>query len=237
MFLQEIILNGVPGHNLDLCLVERPKIPTAKRVVETKNTKGSRHGDRYNKYGYSDVTLEVTFNYLEDDETFKDAFPRIKEWLLKASELYFSDEGGSYRRVKNVEIEDAVNEIEEYGEFEVKFILDPFSYIPDLKQTLEIAGSVFNLGTAESEPYIKIYGNGDINLSVNNEQFVFKGIKDFIELDSEAMNAYKEVDGVVQNANQLMNTPYFPMFEVGENQISWTGSVTKVEVVGRWVML
>lgn len=233
--MQNIYLDNIPSNDYNLCLTDRLKIPTAKRVVETKNTKGSRHGDRYNKYGYEDVVLTATYNYLEDDRTFKDAFSSIKQWLFNASVLRLSDENGAYHRVKNVEVDDAINEIEEYGEFDVKFTLDPFSYLPESKQTLTKPGSVFNLGNIESEPYIKIVGTGDITLSINNEQFVFKGVKDFIELDSEVMNAYKEVNGTVQNANNLMNTPYFPIFEIGENLIDWTGSVTQVEIDGRWV--
>lgn len=229
-------IDGTNIAALDLALVNRPKIPTAKRDVEATAVKGSLHGSRYTKYGYEDVPLTLSFNYLEEHVPFKRAYPKIKQMLTAATRLRFSDDDGAYRKVKNVTIGDAENDIAEYGAFDVDLVLDPLYYMPSSLVTLTKADRIYNSGTEVSEPYIKIVGNGDITLTINNEAFVFKGVKDFIELDCYTMNAYKtDTDGVLSNANTQMMTPYFPVLQPGWNTFDWMGTVNSVVIDGRWV--
>ena len=42
-----------------------------------------------------------------------------------------------------------------------------------------------------AKPYIKIYGSGNISLHINSDTFTFENVSDYIEIDSETMNAYK----------------------------------------------
>ena len=91
-------------------------------------------------------------------------------------------------------------------------------------------GSVTNPGSIYSEPIIKIFGSGDINLTINSEVIKLKEVTNNIILDSVQQNCYNEA---TDNLNSKM-TGEFPKFEIGENNISWTGSVSKVEVIPNW---
>lgn len=87
-----------------------------------------------------------------------------------------------------------------------------------------------------SNPYLKVIGNGDITISINNQELVLKGVEDEIEIDSENMNAYKKVNGEVILQNHKMYSE-FPIFEEGKNNISWIGDVERLEIVPRWVIV
>jgi phage-related protein len=63
-----------------------------------------------------------------------------------------------------------------------------------------------------------------------------KNVENEIEVDSEIMNCYKSISGVVTNQNNKMYSE-FPIIEEGLNNISWTGNVTRVEIIPRWVVI
>lgn len=214
------------GCDFQLCLVERPDIPTAKRKVKKIEIPG-RHGPLTKKEEFEDVSFKVKFNLLED-ENIKPLLRRIKAWLINAKILSFTDDN-VYRKIKQVEIGDINNEIEEYGLFEVTFTADPFEYA--ICQPLEIIkpGMILNYGTFEALPKLTIYGSGTSTLTINGISFQLKNIKDGMIVDSELKETYA---GTVSMNNQMVGK--FPVFTVGENTIVWTGTITKIVVEPRW---
>lgn len=114
--------------------------------------------------------------------------------------------------------------------FAVEFEAQPFMYESATSAlTLTEPTSVLNVGTFESEPIITVYGQGDITLTVNNKNVILSGIEDKITVNSEILNAYNDT----LSLNTKMSGD-FPIFEVGENNISWTGSVVKLEIMPNW---
>lgn len=83
-----------------------------------------------------------------------------------------------------------------------------------------------------SEPYMKIYGNGDITIAINNRPLKFKNVENYIEVDTELMNCFK---GETNQNNRMYSD--FPILTTGENVFSWVGNVTKIEIEPRWVKL
>lgn len=114
--------------------------------------------------------------------------------------------------------------------FTVEFEVQPFMYeAAPAPRTLTEPTSILNIGTFESEPIITVYGQGDITLTINNLNLILNGIDGEITLNSEILNAYKDT----LSLNNKMSGD-FPIFSVGENVISWTGSVTKLEIMPNW---
>ncbi len=114
--------------------------------------------------------------------------------------------------------------------FAVEFEVQPFMYeAAPAPRTLTEPTSILNIGTFESEPIITVYGQGDITLTINNLNLILNGIDGEITLNSEILNAYKDT----LSLNNKMSGD-FPIFSVGENVISWTGSVTKLEIMPNW---
>ena len=83
-----------------------------------------------------------------------------------------------------------------------------------------------------SEPYIKVYGTGDITISINDRPLKFKNVENYIEVDTELMNCFK--DNINQN-NRMYSD--FPILNAGENTFTWVGNVIKIELEPRWVKL
>ncbi|EAC9697734.1 phage tail protein, partial [Listeria monocytogenes] len=87
-----------------------------------------------------------------------------------------------------------------------------------------------------SDPKLKIYGNGNINIFINNRKTTFLNVENVIEIDSDpdVMEVFKEESGVLINQHQKFVRQNFPILDPGFNDISWNGNVTKIELEPRW---
>ncbi|HHL0970334.1 phage tail protein [Bacillus thuringiensis] len=209
-----------------ICMVDRPVIPTAKQKVEHIEVPG-RHGSLTKKGAFEDVPLKIRFNLLED-ENIKPLIRRIKAWFLNGKTLYFTDDE-VYRKIKSVEIGDIANEMEEYGEFEVDFILDPFEYTEDVNLKLTEPGIFYNPGTIESEPKFWIVGNGTLRITINDVSFQVKDVNGSVVVDSEVLEAYS---GIIPMNSKMIGE--FPIFKIGENKIDWSGNIQFMSIRPRW---
>ncbi|ADY24085.1 MULTISPECIES: phage tail domain-containing protein [Bacillus cereus group] len=209
-----------------LGLVGRPVIPTAKQKVEHIEIPG-RHGSLTKKGAYENVPFKVKFNMLER-ENIKPFIRRAKPWLLQGRTLFFTDDD-VYRKIKHVEMGDIITEIEEHGEFEVDFTLDPFEYTEDINLKLTNPGVIYNPGTIESDPKFWIVGNGTFRITINDVSFQIKDVNGSVVIDSEVLEAY--TDTISMN-NKMVGQ--FPIFNVGENTIEWSGAIQFMEIRPRW---
>lgn len=89
----------------------------------------------------------------------------------------------------------------------------------------------------ESKPYIRVFGNGDGTLVIESQngrqQWSFKNIDEYLEIDSEQMNFYK--DTVLKN--DTVTGSGFPTLAPGENKFILGGGVTSLSVFPRWCTL
>ncbi|HHK5532772.1 MULTISPECIES: phage tail domain-containing protein [Bacillus] len=209
-----------------LGLVGRPVIPTAKQKVEHIEIPG-RHGSLTKKGAYENVPFKVKFNMLER-ENIKPFIRRAKPWLLQGKTFFFTDDD-VHRKIKHVEMGDITTEIEEHGEFEVDFTLDPFEYTEDVNLKLTKPGVIYNPGTIESDPKFWILGNGTFRITINDVSFQIKDVNGSVVIDSEILEAY--TDTISMN-HKMMGQ--FPIFNMGENKIEWSGAIQFMEIRPRW---
>ena len=135
----------------------------------------------------------------------------------------------------SLDIEEQLNKI---GSFTVTFNCKPFKYSFAGQQTIADGNprlTVTNPTAFDSRPYIKIYGSGTVRLMIQPEgqgtsAWVLSGVDEYIEIDSELMNCYK--DTVLQN--DAVTGEGFPVLKPGGNSIACAGNVRRVEVVPRW---
>lgn len=154
----------------------------------------------------------------------------ICSWLTGSGDVIFSNEPD--RKYKAV----IINQIEfsrvlrDFKSFIIQFECQPYKYsLDDTVITLSKAGKIFNPCNTKSKPIFKIYGTGNIDLFVNSNVIHLTNVVDYIVIDSELMDCYKDT----QLCNNQMNGD-FPELSSGNNTISWTGSVTKIEVKTNW---
>lgn len=185
---------------------------------------------------YSNIDIQYSLTLLSHIDDGMAVLARgLKEWLLSEigyhklwdtyDPLYFryaSYKGG-------LEIQ---QEIPALGDTTVTFTCMPFRYSLKGQETvtIESATTIENPERFPSLPYIKVYGSGDVVLTVNSQTFSILSISESIEIDSEMMNVFSG-DAA---RNDHWESDKFPSLSPGENQISWAGNVSKIELIPRW---
>lgn len=120
--------------------------------------------------------------------------------------------------------------IRQWHSFSVEFELQPFAYESNPQTaTFTEAGTIYNTGTYEAQPTIKVYGSGNATVTVNGKSFTVQGISASAIIDCENMMAY-------EGQTLLVTAGEFPVFPIGKNTISFSGA-TKVEITPnlRWL--
>lgn len=120
-----------------------------------------------------------------------------------------------------------------YNSFLLQFRVQPYKHkvgFCEYTETLTKADTIINHGTVHAEPVITVYGTGDITLNINGADYPLYSVEEYITIDSEMMEVFK--GDISQNSKY--GGADFPRLEVGENNISWTGEVTKVEIMPKW---
>lgn len=223
-------LDDINISDLSLSLSERPPIPTPEQDTEHIEVRG-RNGSLTKKYGFKDIEYKLTFDFLED-VNFKQAFRQAKQVIFNATKLSFDDDPEIYYKIKSVSIEDAANDIAEYGSFTVTFTLDPFAYEETDIITVSQQTTLNNPGY-EAAPYIKCYAAGNGNIYLGEQVIAIKDINGTIEMDSELMNAYRNDDGLITNLNNHMIGDFL-LIPPGSSTISFDGAISKLEIDPRW---
>lgn len=132
---------------------------------------------------------------------------------------------------------DVENVLNKYGRCVVTFDCAPQAWLVSGDQicTYSVAGAIYNPTAFTAKPMITIYGTGAGTVTVGTETVKINSILDQIILDCDAQNAYRQVgDGAPENYNGNIYAPSFPELRPGENSVSFTGDITKVEIIPRW---
>jgi len=97
------------------------------------------------------------------------------------------------------------------------------------------SGDVISNPTAyDSKPLIKVTGSGAVTLTVGSYSVSISNISSYLNLDCDTQDAYKTMAENMNNTVTITQGGSFPRLHPGSNTISWTGSVTKVEITPRW---
>lgn len=154
----------------------------------------------------------------------------VKAWLSGSGDLIFNWQNNYKFEARLNNKIDISQSFKALGEFQLIWKVQPYKKsISNNLITLTTPGTIYNPGTANSKPVIKIYGICSITLNINGIAISLTNIVDYITIDSNLMDAYHDT--------QLMNNQMsgdFPVFQIGNNSISWTGTVTKVEIIPNW---
>jgi len=156
----------------------------------------------------------------------------ICSWLTGGGDVLFSNEPDKKYKATIINQIDFNKIVLQYHKFIIQLDCQPHKHDVDNNPIILTAASVILNPGAASKPVIKIYGAGNIDLTINSAVIHITSVVDYVTIDGELMDCYK--DTVLKNNN--MNGE-FPVLVSGSNTISWTGIVTKVEVVPnrRWL--
>ncbi len=222
--------NGVRCTEYGIHVSEQPPLTVPAERATFTNVPG-RSGSLTTLEGddvYEDQVLTATC-FVSDAVRI----PEIAAWLKGAGKVTFANRLGGfyYARIVNQISFEKILRGNPHRSFAVNFRCQPFWYaeaVPPITLTAS-GGTITNPGNVSSEPVITVYGSGDITLMVGLTIVELEGISGGITIDSPLMEAYSGTTSL----NGSMSGD-FPLLKPGTNAISWSGSVTKVEVRPNW---
>lgn len=203
-------------------LADKPTISRAKRQIKDIEIFG-RSGTLTEDYAtYDNITIPlriVTTNKdIWSNETLFNTFNG------KGGELKLSWLNGKFK-VKQVS-EFSITQQKSSYTIEIEFVCEPFRYLDEEVISITTKGTnIFSSGNYEADHITTIYGNGDISLLINNKQIVFKGVSNYITIDTARLICYK--DNTPAN-NKMLGE--FLKLNPFVNTIDWIGTVSKVEI-------
>ena len=162
---------------------------------------------------------------------------KVAEFFSGSGEVVFSNEPDKYykaRIINGIDFERLLR----YKVAKVTFRVQPFKYnrVEVAREATSERTSMIieNLGNYTAKPIITITGTGTIELSVNGNMvcnYTFDRAEAVV-IDSETQDAYWE--GRLKNRSMTGN---FPIFEKGNNVLSWSGAVASIKITkySRWL--
>lgn len=230
-FIQEkdfIIFNSAKSSDLGLVLLKMPEPCRAKERSETIIIPG-KNGVMHERDGsFENYTMEASL-FISDEsfiEKICDVFQGFGELILstdisKKYKVYIKNQvdiNFVSRRFRNILLQ--------FDTYPFKFSSNE---VNDFIESSS-AFTVYNPSSLDSEPIIKIFGSGNVTLIINDRSFEIENISEYITINSEILEIYKNNE----NQNGKYMSLEFPKFTPGENNISWSGRVQKIEIEPKW---
>ena len=193
-----------------------------------------RNGDIIQDNGcYKNVerTYEVSFDVPNEDfATYANA---VSAWLHSTTgyaRLEDSYEPNYYRMATYQESNIFENLYNQAGTATIVFECKPQRFLKTGDNIITIQNSltIINPTGFEAYPSFKVTGTSGV-LTVNGNSITFSSIDDFVMLDCELQDAYKEN---INKNSTISGT--FPVLKTGSNTISWTGGISSVTMKPRW---
>lgn len=232
-----IILNGISSTTIQGLLVQNlPAITKPKIRAEAEEIDG-RDGDIITTLGYGAYDKEFQIGLYDDFD-----IDQIIAYFNSSGTVTFSNEPDKYYNYQILEQID-FERLLRFRTATVKMHIQPFKYsLADNSTTTDITTqtqiTIRNSGNIYSKPTINIQGSGTINLYLNGVQlFVIDlSTENAITIDVANMNAYNPTTNAFMNRQVVGNYDNFKL-SVGKNIISWTGSITQINIknYSRWV--
>lgn len=220
----------------DFPIMKVEKYPSARsgiRKYQTYSVPG-RNGDLHIDEGAFQNYTQPYECYYHTDRMTNETAHEVKAWLLGYAgyrRLIDAYDPTHYRLATVLDELEIQNILNAYGRFTVNFNCDPRSFLisGDYPQTFTAPGVLRNEGFP-ALPVITVYGAGDGTLTVGSRTVQIFDLEENITLDCETENAYRGS----QNLNSKISAPEFPTLLHGDNPISWSGGVERVEIIPRW---
>lgn len=235
-----IVLNNQNSNEITGLLIQTlPPISQPKMRANIEEIDG-RDGDIITKLGYSAYNKEISIGLYGDYDV-----DQVIAYFTnnQNGKVTFSNEEDKYYNYEILEQIDFERLIR-FKTATVKMHIQPFKYsnvekIKSFTITNQTSINVRNTGNYVSKPTITITGTGTINLSLNNEQLFVIDLGNTptqIALDIANMNAYNPTNDNYMNRSVTGNYDNFAL-KVGTNTISWTGTITQIQIenYSRWI--
>ena len=226
--------NGRSSPEFHLNVEQLPTQHTPRRRRETVKVPG-RSGDlHFTEDSYENFQMRYLC-YFHGEEPMPELAAKIKEWLLspagycKLSDAY----ADGYHMATFTGPMDIENTLNRYGRCVVTFDCAPQCWSDDSFAVMHITKPTTIHGNGYPwNPVLTVFGTGAGTVMVGNITIDITDISGSVTLDCDAGDAYRMGNGVKTNANMHVLAQEYPVI-IGETPISWTGGVTKIDLIPR----
>lgn len=232
-------IDNIHSGEIKSLIQERPHIPTPRRKVDLRDVPGRSGAITFDEETYGNVeTTILLFTKGKDEDEVQYLKEKITNLFDSGDYLDFSYyvEPEKIYKIKSLDLNFLGNgSYPLILPYTINISIKPFKYSIN-ERTLNTTEPItlHNPSPYISDPIITVFGNGDFRLFINDKEFPFRNVDDYIIIDSQAKHAYKE--GLI-NRNNRMYSVDFPKFHKGENRIDWTGNIEKINIQPRWCWL
>lgn len=222
------IYNGIDSRMMGVIVTAMPPTVRAAQRVESVKVPG-RSGSLHETDGSYDNYTKTMECAIKNRQKIDD----IAAWLTGSGEIIFSSEPDKVYRVTISNTISIAQMMRTFQKFQVSFDTYPFKYsVNRFDEALEMEkpAVILGKGTVYSQPVITVYAAGAVTLTINGVDYPLGNVDDYVTINSEIEECYKS--GL--NMNNIFSADEFPRLEPGENAISWTGNVEKIEIQPNW---
>lgn len=207
--------------------------------VETQSVPG-RNGDLHVWDGSYNNLEGAADCFALDAEDVHLKLQSIHQFLSGGSmgyrRLETDEEPDVFRLARVTNLPDTEIRMRKLAPFSITFDCDPRVFMKDgeFEQEFSTASTLYNLW-GKSLPLIHVFGSGDGAFQIGAYPVTVQGMQSDLYLDCETQDAYTvDGSGTQANVNDKVKWTSCPAFEHGENEISFSGGITKLIVTPRW---
>lgn len=229
-----IIIDGMNSYEDLNLLLKSMSIPSSNEEIEEVEVEGRNGSLTIKNRTYKNKKLNFSFDLKrkrnENCIDFQNRIDYIEDLLdIKKGELIIFNRPDKIFSIKHL-TKDINMENDIIANVDINVICEPFMYeINEQYMDVKNNSKVFYKGTVPGEPNIKIYGSGNIQLTINSETIQINNVNEYVELDSKLLLCLN-LDKTSKSRDMI---GHFPLLTKGLNNISWTGNISKVEILPR----
>lgn len=230
---QYLIYNGVSSKDYGLYLTGSGVYNAPERDIDTVEIPGRNGSLTIDNGRYKNVTQSyeafIHKNFAKNAEG-------VRAWLLSATGYHRLEDTYDPEHFRLARfagpLEFTVRALCTGAETQLLFDCDPRRFLKSGEATVEVADAttINNPTPFDALPLLTIYGSGAGSITVSGELISISSIDEYITLDCEQQNAYKGAE----NKNVTVSLTEFPVLRPGENTISISGGVSRIEITPRW---
>lgn len=230
-----IIFNGKSSEDLHILVQHPPEYAIPERDCEVTHIPG-RIGDLVVEKGsWANVERVYKLGIDAREDAYADVASLVAQWLHTASgyaRLEDSYEPDYFRMAMYTGQINISNIYNQAGEFDATFNCKPQRFLKSGEKPVRFDsnGKLRNPTSFSSEPIIKLTGYGTGNVKIGSYSFQTVNMVSGLIMDCDLEDAYYGQ----KNCNSQIILDEFPKLDPGDNEITFSGGVTSVEIIPRW---
>lgn len=231
-----VIFNGVSSEDHHILVEHPPGYETPERDYEIIHVPG-RNGDIVlDKGSFKNVDRKYDIAVASYHQDFTSQANAISKWLHSASGyacLEDSYEPDYYRLAFYNEATDITNVLQYAGRATISFNCKPqrFLKVGDVSLFPKSGDIVRNPTEFSSLPIIIVTGSGSGALKIGGQTVTISSIQSPLTINSEIQDVYS---GTLNKNSTVTFSNGFPKLHQGDNNISYSGGISALEVIPKW---